>query len=219
MGKMTVQITEVSHIIFLFGCFFVQFHLLLIMGKLFLFYLICATTIVDETCNKKSEKKRVINQIKSNLDTDLPPPKNAYSLANYVNGFLFISGQIGIENHPPAWQTTTAMAKINEILKAENLEFDNVVEVTIMLSESALRRGSWSTTTFMEHYNEVDRAYSKFFSEKRYPARTCYFVKELPGGVAVQIKAIAAAGNNIAIEWQHLLFPWIFGIAVAKNFS
>ena len=62
----------------------------------------------------------VIHRYRSHISTTTittTSSSSLFSLANYVNGFLFISGQIGIENHPPASQTTTAMAKINKILK------------------------------------------------------------------------------------------------------
>ena len=76
------------------------------------------------------------------IETDNAPKAiGTYSQAVKVNGFLFISGQIpldpstmelveGIEN-----QINQVFENINQILKADGMDFSNVVKLSVLLED------------------------------------------------------------------------------------
>ena len=106
-----------------------------------------------------------------------------YSQAVKVNGFLFISGQIpldpstmelveGIEN-----QINQVFENINQILKADGMDFSNVVKLSVLLED-------------LSHFEKVNEIMASIFS-KPYPARAAYEVSKLPKGSSVEIETIA----------------------------
>ena len=113
-----------------------------------------------------------------------PKAIGTYSQAVKVNGFLFISGQIpldpstmelveGIEN-----QINQVFENINQILKADGMDFSNVVKSTIFLKS-------------MDFFGEVNEVYGNFFLKGNEPARETIAVKQLPMDVNVEISMIA----------------------------
>ena len=117
-------------------------------------------------------------------ETDNAPKAiGTYSQAVKVNGFLFISGQIpldpstmelveGIEN-----QINQVFANINQILKADGMDFSNVVKLSVLLDD-------------LSHFEKVNEIMTNIFS-KPYPARAAYEVSKLPKGSSVEIETIA----------------------------
>ena len=117
-------------------------------------------------------------------ETDNAPKAiRTYSQAVKVNGFLFISGQIpldpstmelveGIEN-----QINQVFENINQILKAEGMDFSNVVKLSVLLDD-------------LSHFEKVNEIMASIFS-KPYPARAAYEVSKLPKGSSVEIETIA----------------------------
>ena len=114
---------------------------------------------------------------------DAPKAIGTYSQAIKVNGFLFISGQIpldpltmelveGIEN-----QINQVFENINQILKADGMDFSNVVKLSVLLDD-------------LSHFEKVNETMSNIFS-KPYPARAAYEVSKLPKGSSVEIETIA----------------------------
>ena len=112
-----------------------------------------------------------------------PKAIGTYSQAARVNGFLFISGQIpldpstmelveGIEN-----QINQVFENINQILKAEGMDFSNVVKLSVLLDD-------------LSHFEKVNEIMASIFS-KPYPARAAYEVSKLPKGSSVEIETIA----------------------------
>ena len=112
-----------------------------------------------------------------------PKAIGTYSQAVKVNGFLFISGQIpldpstmelveGIEN-----QINQVFENINQILKADGMDFSNVVKLSVLLED-------------LSHFEKVNEIMAKIFS-KPYPARAAYEVSKLPKGSSVEIETIA----------------------------
>ena len=112
-----------------------------------------------------------------------PKAIGTYSQAVKVNGFLFISGQIpldpstmelveGIEN-----QINQVFENINQILKADGMDFSNVVKLSVLLED-------------LSHFEKVNEIMSSIFS-KPYPARAAYEVSKLPKGSSVEIETIA----------------------------
>jgi reactive intermediate/imine deaminase len=81
-----------------------------------------------------------------------------YSQAVKVNGFLFISGQIpldpstmelvdGIEN-----QINQVFENINQILKADGMDFSNVVKLSVLLND-------------LDHFEKVNEIMASIFSK------------------------------------------------------
>ena len=112
-----------------------------------------------------------------------PKAIGTYSQAMKVNGFLFISGQIpldpstmelveGIEN-----QINQVFENINQILKADGMDFSNVIKLSVLLED-------------LSHFEKVNEIMANIFS-KPYPARAAYEVSKLPKGSSVEIETIA----------------------------
>jgi len=118
------------------------------------------------------------------IETDNAPKAiGTYSQAVKLNGFLFISGQIpldpstmelveGIEN-----QINQVFENINQILKADGMDFSNVVKLSVLLED-------------LNHFEKVNEIMANIFS-KPYPARAAYEVSKLPKGSSVEIETIA----------------------------
>jgi|TARA_B100001564_G_C20667053_1_gene684322 reactive intermediate/imine deaminase len=118
------------------------------------------------------------------IETDNAPKAiGTYSQAVKVNGFLFISGQIplnpstmelvdGIEN-----QINQVFENINQILKADGMDFSNIVKLSVLLKD-------------LDHFEKVNKIMASIFS-KPYPARAAYEVSKLPKGSSVEIETIA----------------------------
>ena len=112
-----------------------------------------------------------------------PKAIGTYSQAVKVNGFLFISGQIpldpstmelveGIEN-----QINQVFENIRQILKADGMDFSNVVKLSVLLDD-------------LNHFEKVNEIMVSIFS-KPYPARAAYEVSKLPKGSSIEIETIA----------------------------
>ena len=118
------------------------------------------------------------------IETDNAPKAiGTYSQAVKVNGFLSISGQVpldpttmelveGIEN-----QINQVFENINQILKADGMDFSNVVKLSVLLED-------------LSHFEKVNEIMASIFS-KPYPARAAYEVSKLPKGSSVEIETIA----------------------------
>ena len=118
------------------------------------------------------------------IETDNAPKAiGTYSQAVKVKGFLFISGQIpldpstmelveGIEN-----QINQVFENIKQILKADGMDFSNVVKLSVLLED-------------LSHFEKVNEIMAQIFS-KPYPARAAYEVSKLPKGSSVEIETIA----------------------------
>ena len=118
------------------------------------------------------------------IETDNAPKAiGTYSQAVKVNGLLFISGQIpldpstmelveGIEN-----QINQVFENINQILKADGMDFSNVVKLSVLLDD-------------LNHFEKVNEIMVSIFS-RPYPARAAYEVSKLPKGSSIEIETIA----------------------------
>ena len=114
--------------------------------------------------------------------TNAPGAIGPYSQGYIVNGFVYTSGQIGIDpatgNIPEGIeaQAERSCANVGAILEAAGTGFDKVFKTTCFLADM----------TDFAVFNEV---YAKYFISK--PARSCVAVKTLPKGVLCEIEAIA----------------------------
>lgn len=115
-----------------------------------------------------------------------PDPVGPYNQAVLKNGFLFTSGQIGIN---PATgdlitdsienETKQVMANVKEVLKAADMDFSNVIKATIFISD-------------MEDFGKINEVYGSYFNEKTAPARETVEVANLPRYANIEISVIAA---------------------------
>ena len=112
-----------------------------------------------------------------------PAAVGPYSQAIAVNGFVFCSGQIGID---PATnqiargienQTKQVMKNLEAVLKAAGLTFEHVVKTDIFL-------------TNMADYQKVNEIYGSFF-KKTPPARQTVEASALPRDALIEISCIA----------------------------
>jgi 2-iminobutanoate/2-iminopropanoate deaminase len=113
-----------------------------------------------------------------------PEPIGPYSQAILSGNMLFISGQIAIQKPSGnlitdniAEETTQVMSNLGEILKAEGMDFSNVVKSTIFLKD-------------FNDFTKVNEIYGKSFSNNP-PARETVEVSRLPKDVNIEISCIA----------------------------
>ncbi|MDK2463280.1 MAG: Rid family detoxifying hydrolase [Candidatus Korarchaeota archaeon] len=111
-----------------------------------------------------------------------PKPIGPYSQAIVAGGFVFVSGQLGIDpksgelKEGIAAQTERALENLRSILEAAGSSLESVVKVTAFLAKPEL----------FSKFNEV---YAKYFPSDP-PARSIAF-GSLPKGALVEIDAIA----------------------------
>lgn len=112
-----------------------------------------------------------------------PAAIGPYSQAKQAGGFVFLSGQIGID--PTAGkivvsdisgQSEQICKNIKAILKKAETSMDNVVKTTCFLAD-------------MKDFAAFNEIYAKYFPNK--PARSCVAVKDLPAGALCEIEVIA----------------------------
>ena len=115
---------------------------------------------------------------------DAPEPIVPYSQAVYINGMLFISGQIPLDPFSGtmikdgiAEETQQVMENLNAILLAAEMDFSNVVKCSIFLTD-------------MHDFPKVNEVYGKYFKNNP-PARETVEVSMLPKNANVEISCIA----------------------------
>ena len=114
-----------------------------------------------------------------------PAALGPYSQAYKANGFVFISGQGGIDPAQGALveggveaQTLQAMKNIEAILKEAGTDFSKVVKTTCFLAD-------------MGDFAKFNAIYAEYFTSK--PARSWVAVKTLPANFLVEVEVIALA--------------------------
>jgi len=118
------------------------------------------------------------------ISTDNAPVAiGPYSQALAVNGFIFCSGQIGIDPKTNKLvdgiekQTRQVMDNLKEVVSAGGSDFNHVVKTTIYLLD-------------MNNYGLVNQIYGEYFKENK-PARATVEVSRLPKDCLIEIDAIA----------------------------
>ena len=116
--------------------------------------------------------------------SEAPVALGAYSQAVKANGFVFVSGQLGID---PATgkmpegveaQAKQSLANVEALLTAAGATFADVVKTTVYLADIA-------------DFAAVNEIYASKF-EAPYPARSAFQVAALPAGGLVEIEVVAA---------------------------
>lgn len=116
----------------------------------------------------------------------VPPSSYPFSLGVISNGFLFVAGQVGTDPQtgklvPGGVEAETAQTiqNIKTILDAAGVTLDDVVTVTVYLSN-------------MDDFPKMNAVYQKFFKAGAYPARTTVGVAKLVFGASVELTMTAA---------------------------
>ena len=115
--------------------------------------------------------------------TEAPAALGAYSQAVKANGFVFVSGQLGIDpatgeldGVTAAEQADRALKNIKHILDAAGCGFEHVCTV--------------------EDFADVDAVYAKAFTATVKPARVAFGNNMIPKGALVEIDVIAVSPES-----------------------
>ena len=117
-----------------------------------------------------------------------PAPVGPYSQAIAIDGFVFCSGQVGLD---PATgqlvegieaQTERVLRNLAAVLDSAGLTFADVVKTTILLTD-------------MNDFATVNGIYARFVGDPP-PARATFAVVGLPRGAAIEIEAIARRSSG-----------------------
>jgi 2-iminobutanoate/2-iminopropanoate deaminase len=114
---------------------------------------------------------------------EAPAAIGPYSHAIAIDGFLFCSGQLGLDAKTGQLvdgvenQAERALMNLVAVLKAAGMSMADVVKTTIFLAD-------------LTHFSAVNEVYSRFVVEPA-PARSAVQVAALPRGALVEIEAIA----------------------------
>jgi 2-iminobutanoate/2-iminopropanoate deaminase len=113
-----------------------------------------------------------------------PKAIGPYSAGIQVNGFVYTSGQLGMDPETGVIveggveaETKRALENLKAILEAGGSELANVVKTTVFLRD-------------MNDFAKMNAVYETYFPEQP-PARSAVQVAALPRGAAVEIEAIA----------------------------
>ena len=114
---------------------------------------------------------------------EAPAAVGPYVHAVKANGFVFTSGQLGLNPEDGTLpegivaQTEQSLKNVGAVLKAAGLGYEDVIKTTIFVAD-------------MNDFATVNEIYSKYFTGET-PARSCVHAAKLPKGGLVEIEAIA----------------------------
>jgi len=115
---------------------------------------------------------------------EAPAALGPYSQAIAAGGFLFCSGQLGLDPATGDFaggdveaQAARALVNLGNVMEAAGCTFDDVVKTTIFLAD-------------MADFAAVNAVYGRFVTDPP-PARSTVQVAALPKGGRVEIEAIA----------------------------
>lgn len=113
-----------------------------------------------------------------------PQAIGPYSQAKESNGFVYLSGQLGVDpvsgemGADVKAQAKLSLENMGAILRAAGLDYENVVKTTVFLTD-------------MNNFAIVNEVYAAYFKADC-PARSCVAVAALPKGGLIEIEAVAA---------------------------
>ncbi len=117
---------------------------------------------------------------------DAPAAIGTYNQAVEINGFIYTSGQIGIEpgtgrlvDGGMKEQTMRVLNNIAAILTAAGLDNTSIIILTVFLTD-------------LEGFGHVNDAFRSYFGDVDFPARSTVEVSGLPLGAMVEIECIAS---------------------------
>ncbi len=113
-----------------------------------------------------------------------PKPIGPYSQAIKSNGFLFISGQVGVDPASGEFagptiqqQTERMLENVKAILEAGGVSLSHVVKTTVFLKD-------------MNDFAAMNEVYARYFTAAP-PARSTVQVARLPKDALVEIEVVA----------------------------
>jgi 2-iminobutanoate/2-iminopropanoate deaminase len=126
---------------------------------------------------------------RSPVETNAAPSAiGPYSQGMRAGGLVFTAGQVGSEPSTGvlakgvAAQADRALRNLSAVLDAAGTSLDRVVKTTVFLTD-------------MADFAAMNEVYARHFSAP-YPARSTVAVRALPKDAAVEIEAIAMAGDG-----------------------
>ena len=127
--------------------------------------------------------------IKRTIQTEQAPAAiGPYSQAIRIGDFLYTSGQIALDPESGIFlfgeieeETEQTLKNISAILQAGGVNFENVIKITVYLSD-------------LNDFTRMNQVYEKYFSKNK-PARACVQVAALPKGAKIEIDAIASCSS------------------------
>ncbi len=114
---------------------------------------------------------------------DAPKPVGPYSPGIRVNGFVFCSGQAGVDPKTEKLvegienQTRQVFSNLKAVLQAAGSDLSRVVKTSVFL-------------THIEDFKKMNAIYADMFGNHK-PARTTIEASDLPLGALVEIEMIA----------------------------
>ncbi len=111
------------------------------------------------------------------------PAIGPYRQATEAGGFVFLSGQLAIDesgnllNGTVAEQTRKALERAQSLLKEGGLSLADVVKATVFLTD-------------LKNFSDMNGVYAEFFPQDA-PSRSTIQVAALPKGGAVEIELLA----------------------------
>ena len=117
------------------------------------------------------------------LTTTVGPPR-PFSPAVHVNGFLYLSGQVGTDSSgalvPGGIQAETrqVMENIGAVLRRSGSSFDRVVKCTVFMAD-------------MKEWGAMNEVYVTYFPADKRPARSALGANGLALNAKVEIECIA----------------------------
>ena len=110
-----------------------------------------------------------------------------YSQAVAANGFLYVSGQLGLDPGSGSLveggieaQTRRALENLRAILEGAGTGLDRVVKTTVYMTD-------------LGQFGAMNEVYGTFFGDAP-PARAAIGVAALPAGGIVEVEAVALVG-------------------------
>ena len=114
-----------------------------------------------------------------------PSAIGPYNQSVRVGGWLYVSGQIGMDPETGKFdhsdiesETHQVLKNLGGILSSADMDFEDVVKCSVFVSN-------------MHMYERINAVYSEYFNNDTAPARELVEVAALPKFVHVEISAIA----------------------------
>jgi 2-iminobutanoate/2-iminopropanoate deaminase len=135
---------------------------------------------------QKINERKPIREL---IQTDnAPNAVGTYSQAVSAGGFLYTSGQVGINpltgemvSGNTKEQCLQVLKNILAILEARNLSLVNIVKLNVFLKD-------------LNDFRDLNDTFVDFFGKTNFPARSTIEVAGLPLGARVEIDCIAVEG-------------------------
>jgi 2-iminobutanoate/2-iminopropanoate deaminase len=126
------------------------------------------------------------------ISTDKAPEAiGPYSQAVVVNGMIYTSGQIAMDEkgvivaNDITNQTHQVLKNLFYVLEKANAHFNDIIKTTVYLAN-------------MDDFLKMNEVYAHYFGTHK-PVRSTVAVKTLPRDVLIEIDCIAVANSNYSI--------------------